>query len=440
MSSRHPTAWLILFGSLATTAGLAADDAVRPWRAEPRYQRIALALDAVRAIDHHSHILAPNKFAPQLNTQMPLLLRHERLDFAEVLKEQLGLDWDPARPVESDAEGRTRRAARIADAGGESAYWQQQLDLSRTEIVLVNQPTATGIDGQRMRWVPYASTLLVPLAPDKLGERNPPAAGTVRATHARVLELLRAAGHDGAPATLELYVDFIAKQLERWKAAGAVAVKFRDAYDRTLRFEEISAARAAELWTRGRQAPLSRDDYLTLQDFLAWEIFRHAGDAGLAVHIHSSLGAGPFLRVSESDLRHLENVLTDLRFAKTNFVLLHGGAPWHEAAAYLAAAKTNVYVDVSALPFLYPVPELADVLRKYLSFAPERTLFSTDTMSFSGTPVGTEFVHLTLSRHLREALYVCLAGLVRDGVLTEPQAIAMGKGFLAENARKLYRF
>jgi len=157
------------------------------------------------------------------------------------------------------------------------------------------------------------------------------------------------------------------------------------------------------------------------------------------VHIHSSHGAGPFLRLGESDVRNLEGVLTDPGLFGTQFVLIHGGAPWYEAAAYLASNKPHVWIDVSALPFLYPVPDLAVVLRKYLTFAPERTLFGTDVMGFPGTPVGTEFVHLALTRHLRESLYLALAQLVEDGTFTEPEALGVGRGFLRENARRLYR-
>jgi predicted TIM-barrel fold metal-dependent hydrolase len=413
---------------------------IQPWRLEARYQRIAAVLDEVWSIDHHTHLLNRSAFNPRLDTQMPLLLRSYNPEYAAVLKERLGLDWDPARPMESDAEGRRRRAEQVTAAGGESAYWLRYLDSSRTEIALINQESRGAIDGQRMRWVPYGGTLLVPFAPDLLGARNPSSTSAYRAAHARLLVLRQADGSGDPAASLADYVAFLERQLGRWKAEGAVALKFTDAYHRTLRFEEVPEARAAALWEQGRQATLSRPDYLALQDYLAWKIFALAGKADLAVHIHSSTGSGPFLRMSESDVTHLDNVLADPRFFGTNFVLIHGGAPWHEAAAYLASNKTHVWIDVSAMPFLYPVPELAKVLRIYLTFAPERTLFSTDTMGYIGTPVGTEFVHLALTRHLREALYLCLADLVRDGVVTEEQSLALGRRLLRENARALYKF
>ena len=46
--------------------------------------------------------------------------------------------------------------------------------------------------------------------------------------------------------------------------------------------------------------------------------------------------------------------------------------------------------------------------------------------------------HILLSRATRDALYLALAGLVRDGLVTEQQAIDMGRGVLRENARRLY--
>jgi predicted TIM-barrel fold metal-dependent hydrolase len=430
----------LLSGAASFTCAAESTEDIRPWRTTPRFQRIARALDQVHAIDNHTHLLAPSKFSPALRTQMPLLLRFDNAQYLEVLRERLGLNWDRDRPVESDAEGRLLRAKRIEQAGGETPYWREHMEVSRTELALVNQSKPPAVNEQQFRWVPYASTFLTPLDPTQLGSRNPFSLRHYQSNAAQVAELLRAAGMNGVPETLDVYLAFVRQQLARWKEQGAVAIKFTEAYHRTLRFENVAQEDAQRLWTKGVSTALAREEYLKLQDHIARDIFYHAGELKLPVHIHSSHGAGPYLQLTESDVRHLESVLVDARFAKTHFVLIHGGAPWHEAAAYLASNKLNVWIDVSAMTFLYPVPDLASVLRIYLTFAPERTLFSTDTMSFSGTPVGAEFVHLALSRHLRESLYLCLSNLVRDGVLSEVEAVDLGRSFLAGNARSLYGF
>jgi predicted TIM-barrel fold metal-dependent hydrolase len=97
-----------------------------------------------------------------------------------------------------------------------------------------------------------------------------------------------------------------------------------------------------------------------------------------------------------------------------------------------------VWLDVSSLPFLYPVPDLARALRTYLLLAPEKVLFGTDAGPGPGVPVGPEVQHLALCRTLREALTLALAGLVRDGLVDENGAVRLGEGVLHANARRLY--
>ncbi|MGH9315057.1 MAG: amidohydrolase family protein, partial [Vicinamibacterales bacterium] len=172
-----------------------------------------------------------------------------------------------------------------------------------------------------------------------------------------------------------------------------------------MRIADVPESQAADLYAKGRTAPLARDEYLALQDFLWRHILLEAGRIPLPVHIHSSLGVPPFLRSLESDVRNLEDVLADPKFFGTPIVLIHGGFPWHEIAIYLAL-KPNVWVDISARGFLYPVPDFADVLRRYLLFAPEKVLYGTDASSYPSVPGGADVQHLMLSRATRDALYL----------------------------------
>lgn len=181
---------------------------------------------------------------------------------------------------------------------------------------------------------------------------------------------------------------------------------------------------------------LSQAEYLALQDHLARHVFLRSGETGLSVHIHTGHGIPPFLQVREADVRNLEPVLTDTRFFDTQFVLIHGGNPLHEDAAYLAH-KPHVWVDISAMPFVYEVPKLADIIRIYLRFAPEKVLFGTDAQAAPGVPLGPEIQHIALSRHTREALYLALAWMVRDQLVDLEWAIQIGKDVLRGNAERL---
>jgi len=80
------------------------------------------------------------------------------------------------------------------------------------------------------------------------------------------------------------------------------------------------------------------------------------------------------------------------------------------------------------------------MLRVFLLTAPDRVLVATDASNFPGVPVGPEVQHFALSRTTREALYLALAGLVRDDVVNVGQAVAIRRGVFKENARRLYRW
>lgn len=423
--------------ALATTTFALAAQTPAP---RPLVQRIGAALDAVPAIDNHTHLLEPSPFRPELQATAPVLLRSSNPIFVSVLKERFGVTWAASRGVDMDTEALAARKVLMERLGGEAAYWKEHLALTRTAVALVNQEWPEGTNGTTLRWVPFATTLLLPLPAESLASRDPMTRADLGRSRDALRKLLRQAGLSREPATLDAYLAFVDAQLDRWKAQGAVAVKLYDAYQRTLVFADVPRARAAALYAKGRRTALDRPDYLALQDHLARHIFLACGKKGLPVHIHTSHGGGPFLRLQEADVRNLESVLCDPRYFGTNFVLVHGGAPQHEAAAYLSANKSHVWIDLSAMPFLYARTEMVRALRIYLLFSPERTLFSTDSPGAPLVPAGAEVMHIALSRYLRECLAEALAGLVEDGVWDESRALDVGRSVLQGNARRLYGF
>lgn len=433
MSKRIPCL-LALSGLLS---GLAVgQEPPAPWRSDPLFQRLAAALDPVPAIDGHTHLLWPGKFDPELARKGPLILRSTNPWLPSIVKARFGVTVDSANWAASIGAIATARAAMVKRLG-EHGYWMNHLDYTQTEIALVNRNSRQGIDDKRLRWVPHATTLLYPLPADHLMSRSPSHKADITDIQKDLQGFFTEAGLTAVPPDLAAYVRFIDDTLRRWQKQGAVALKFYDAYLRTLRIADVPETQAAGLYAKGKTAPLARDEYLALQDFLWRHILLEAGQIVLPVHIHSSLGVPPFLRTLESDVRNLEDVLADPRFFATPIVLIHGGGPWHEIAIYLAL-KPNVWVDVSSMGFLRPVPDFADALRKYLLLAPEKVLYGTDAAGYPSVPGGDDVHHLIVSRATRDALYLALAGLVRDGVVDHERAVEMGRGVLRDNARRLY--
>jgi hypothetical protein len=407
-----------------------------PWRNDPVFQRIASALDPVLAIDGHTHLLRAAQFDPARDAMAPILNRSTRPELAAAVKDRFGValrrdDWKST--VAELEKARAAMKARL----GEHGYWMDHLDYTRTDAALVNEDSKTGTDGKRLRWVPHATPLLYPLPVERLRERSPSHDRDISKIQTDLRRFLKEGGREALPEDLPGYLRFVDETLRSWQTEGAVAVKFWDAYLRTLRIADVRESRAAELYARGVATPLSREDYLALQDFLWRHVLLETGRRKIPVHIHSSLGVPPFLRSLESDVRNLEDILTDPRFFGTSIVLIHGGGPFYEHAAYLAL-KPNVWIDISSMGFLYPTPDFAAVIRKFLLFAPSKVLFGTDVGNYPGVPGGPEIQHLVLSRSTREAVYLALAGLVEDGVIDEATAVGMGRGILRENAQRLY--
>lgn len=425
---------LFLLSSLCPGQAI-GQESPTPWRDDPLFRRLAAALDKVQAIDMHTHLLARGEFDPS-GRRAPLLNSSSHPWLPTTIQKRFGITARPDDWPATVAAIAAQRAAMVKKFG-EQGYWVNHLDYAATEIAIVNQYTHQGIDDKRLRWVPHATPLLYPLLADHLIVRSPSHRADITKAQQNLQTFFRETDLNSAPADLQGYVRFVDATLRRWQQQGAVGIKFWDAYLRTLRIADVPEAQAASLYTKGLTNALRREEYLALQDYLWRHILLEAGKINLPVHIHSSLGVPPFLRTLESDVRNLEDVLADPKFFQTPIVLIHGGAPWYEIAAYLGM-KPNVWIDISSLGFIRPVPEFAQILRTYFILAPEKVLYGTDASAYPTFPGGADVHHLIVSRATRDALYLALSGLIRDGVIDERRAIELGRGVLRENARRLH--
>ncbi len=165
------------------------------------------------------------------------------------------------------------------------------------------------------------------------------------------------------PPSFDDYLAFVSHMLERWRAGGAVAVKFELAYLRDLDIsnpQRESAERVYSIYAQSSEP--STEEYKILQDYLFRHIAREAGRLGMPVHIHTSIGAGSYFRDANANPLALEPLFNDPALRKTRFVMLHGAWPFAREAAALIL-KPNVYLDDSAFMYLaYPV-EAARAIR-----------------------------------------------------------------------------
>ena len=73
----------------------------------------------------------------------------------------------------------------------------------------------------------------------------------------------------------------------------------------------------------------------------------------------------------------IEPLLNDPSLRKTNFVMIHGGWPYTREITPLLT-KPNAYVDFSEQTAFNAPHDIAEVLRGWLAYNPEKVLFATD--------------------------------------------------------------
>jgi predicted TIM-barrel fold metal-dependent hydrolase len=389
------------------------------------------AIQEIKAIDHHAHAL-PGRMPDPAESERPdplgkapfaypVRLRVTNPEYVEAWRALYGYGHEDM--AGDHVREALRAKLRIMEEKG-SGYPSWVLDQAGIEIMFVNMPSlGLGQTAPRFRWVRQADELLFPFAGDQ---------GGIQAGKDNI-------GPRGAPSTLDEYLTGVTKvQIKRWKAAGAVAVKFGIAYRRSLDVANIPAVQAESIYKRRLQnRESSAADDKALQDFVFRSVAREAGRLGLAVHIHTGIGAAPYFGISGSNPMLLESVFNDETLRQTNFVMLHGGWPFEREAGVMLI-KPNVYADFSAQTFLRSTRALSRVLEEWLEWYPEKVLFGTDAYP-DDTPLANWEEKIWLAtKTSREALALALTRMTKAGQIARPRAEALARLVLRDNAMELY--
>lgn len=314
----------------------------------------------------------------------------------------------------------------------------QALDRVGIRLEFANRiAMGAGLDSGRFRWVPFDDPLIFPLD-TRLAGKTP----DTRVLYPLEAKLLRRylgdLGLSVLPPTLaEFRRQVVVPLLQRQHDSGAPAIKFEVAYLRPFDFATPDTARAAAIYAQyAAGGTPSADESKILSDALFRDVAREAGKLGMAVHLHALEFFGGYYEAEGARPGLLESVLNDSTLRRTNFVLIHGGWP-HVGETEAMLAKPNVYADISMMDLILAPEELATVLRGWLMRWPDKVLFGTD--AFDGGPKQTwEMGAWVASTTARRALGMALTAMVRDGDITMPQAKALARKILRDNAIALY--
>jgi len=209
-----------------------------------------------------------------------------------------------------------------------------------------------------------------------------------------------------------------------------IAFKSIIAYRTGLDVEPVDAPEARAAFDRWRSEgwPESHQTAKPVRDRLLDRMLAVAKDRGLVAHIHTGDG-DPDIRLSHARPHDLFPFLRD--HGEQPIVLIHGGHPWTQVAAYIASLLPNVFVDLSVL-VPWASSAIEPLLELLLGMVPAaKLLYASDQAS-------EPEVFWVSARLARRALERVLSGLVDRDYLTEREATDFGYGILAGNSRRLH--
>src|SRR5262245_49988757 len=407
-------------------------------------------INGIRAIDNHAHpvrfvssgspdrefdALPVDNMEPQSD---PLQLRPSGPGIVDAWKALWNYPYADASPqhIREWKEHKQRIAQQKGDA-----YPAWVLDSIGVDIMLANRVhLGPSVQPPRFRWVPYVDALLFPLDNSRLAQKNSDRKAFFADEDVVRAQFLKESGLESLPKTLADYLSMVVTPtLERHKRGGAVAEKFEIAYLRPFGFDAVDQAAAEKVYDAFVMKGAPPDDaYKALQDFLFRFLAMECGRLGMAVHLHTAAGAGSYFDVRGVNPLLLEPLFNDPQLRKTKFVMVHGGWPYtREMTALLQ--KPGVFLDFSMQSLLLTPSMLAQTIREWLEFVPEKVLFATDAYPYSDELGWEESGWITAKRG-REALAIALTQMTRDGEISRDRAIELARMVLRDNARALYGF
>jgi predicted TIM-barrel fold metal-dependent hydrolase len=224
--------------------------------------------------------------------------------------------------------------------------------------------------------------------------------------------------------SLDDYVEFMIRTIRSRVAAGAVALKCAEAYNRTVSFEPDDRAAATAAFGRP-VATLSHQELVLFGNYIFNRACELAAELDIPFQVHTGLAM-----IATSQPMNFEPTIR--RHAKTRFVMFHSGFPWTHQVAGLAHNYPNALPSLTWTATICTSAAIR-ALHDYIDVA-----CSINTITWgSDCHVPEESVGTLLA--WRWIVATVLAERLTDGRLTMDQAQCLARKFMYENGRKVYR-
>lgn len=233
--------------------------------------------------------------------------------------------------------------------------------------------------------------------------------------------------------TLDDYVDALHQYVADGKKKGAVGYKVGAAYARKIEFPDVPRADAERAFCALRAkvaAQFSDADREMLENYLMRRAVEACIESDMPVVIHTGYQAGVHNDIRNARATHLWSLLRD--YPQARFDLFHGSFPYVEDMVVLGKYFENVSLNMCWMHIMSP--EISRrALAEWLDAVPVTKIFA-----FGGDYQIVEKVygHLKLAR---ADVAMVLADKVRQGRMTEPQALKVAKLLFHDNAVAWYK-
>jgi predicted TIM-barrel fold metal-dependent hydrolase len=212
----------------------------------------------------------------------------------------------------------------------------------------------------------------------------------------------------------------------------AVALKSVIAYPTGLEIKKPGQDEAAKAYDVYRANNTNKAAEKVIRDFILLQTLEANLRYDIPIQLHTGMGDTPILDMRVSNPILLFDLLTDKRYGKVKYVLIHSGYPYCAETGFLANTFPNVYVDLSEMnPFagIGVEPKLLELMEMTPM---TKIMYGSDAYNIPE-------LFWFASVNFKKVFGRVLDKLIDDDIVDEAYARQIADWILSENARNLYR-
>ncbi len=235
--------------------------------------------------------------------------------------------------------------------------------------------------------------------------------------------------------SIDDYVLALEKAFQSGLEYKMVGVKSGLAYNRILKYENVSKEKAEEVFSKilsrdGSQPRLDFESVKPLQDYMMHRVLDLAAKHDLPVQLHTGLHAGNGNIITNSKPTHLNNLFHE--YPDVEFCIFHSSYPYGGELSVLAKNFPNVFIDMCWTQIISPYYS-ERYLHEWLETVPANKI-----MAFGGDyqHVESVYAHSVMARRVVSKV---LIEKVANGYITEREAIDIANRILRDNAMEIFK-